>query len=79
MHTVYLLQSQTEPKRKYVGVTDVIERRLIEHNEGKSVHTNKFKPWKLMTSISFDERSKAEAFERYLKSHSGRAFAKKHL
>lgn len=76
---VYLLRSVSYPERIYVGVTSDLERRLAEHNQGKNVHTNKIRPWKLMTSVSFDERGKAEAFERYLKSHSGRAFAKKHL
>ncbi|TSC79170.1 MAG: excinuclease ABC subunit C [Candidatus Peregrinibacteria bacterium Gr01-1014_25] len=51
----------------------------MEHNSGQSIHTNRFKPWKLMTYVTFDNRQKAESFERYLKSHSGRAFAKKHL
>lgn len=79
MHFAYLLRSETDPERTYVGLTDNLERRLAEHNEGKSIHTNKFRPWKLMTSIAFDERENAEAFERYLKSHSGRSFSKKHL
>jgi putative endonuclease len=39
----------------------------------------KFKPWKLVTSIAFTNEIKAMEFEQYLKSGSGRAFAKKHL
>jgi len=69
----------TVPERKYVGITDNPERRLKEHNNGQSNHTNKFKPWKLMTYVAFDNLLKAQAFEKYLKSHSGRAFTKKHL
>ena len=49
------------------------------HNEGKSIHTNKFKPWKKVVEIGFDDPAKATAFEKYLKSGSGRAFAKKHF
>lgn len=79
MHFVYLLKSTISPTRKYVGITDDLQRRFLEHNDGRSIHTNKFKPWKLMTYIAFDNLSKAQAFEHYLKSHSGRAFAKKHL
>jgi len=79
MHFVYLLKSAISPARKYVGITDDLQRRLLEHNDGRSIHTNKFKPWKLMTYIAFDNLSKAQTFERYLKSHSGRAFAKRHL
>ena len=79
MYFVYLLQSISTPERKYIGITDDPQRRLMEHNNGQSIHTNKFKPWALMTYIAFDDQVKAHAFERYLKSHSGRAFAKKHL
>ncbi|MEK7563680.1 MAG: GIY-YIG nuclease family protein [Patescibacteria group bacterium] len=79
MYFVYLLQSLAAPARKYVGITDDVNRRLAEHNNGKSIHTNKFKPWELMTYIAFDDVTKAQAFEDYLKSHSGRAFSKKHF
>jgi putative endonuclease len=47
--------------------------------EGKSLHTSKFTPWKLTSYVAFSNRIKAEAFERYLKSGSGHAFANKHL
>lgn len=79
MHYVYLLRSVIIPSRIYVGKTEDVQRRLLEHNNGQSIHTNKSRPWKLMTCIGFDDAAKADAFERYLKSHSGRAFAKKHL
>jgi putative endonuclease len=39
----------------------------------------KYKPWKLMTYIAFNNVAKAIEFERYLKSGSGRAFGKKHF
>ena len=39
----------------------------------------KFKPWKLITYLAFSNRSKALSFEKYLKSHSGKAFANKRL
>jgi putative endonuclease len=45
----------------------------------KSSHTAKYKPWRLVTYIAFADKPKAEAFERYLKSGSGHAFARKHL
>lgn len=79
MHFVYMLQSMNTPTRWYVGLTDNVDRRLGEHNNGHSIHTNKFKPWKLKSYTAFVERERAEAFEQYLKSHSGRAFSKKHL
>ncbi len=62
----------------YVGITHNLENRLKEHNTGESIHTDKFAPWKLMTYTAFDSKEKAAAFERYLKSGSGRSFAKRH-
>ena len=79
MSFVYILQSQTDTERFYIGLSDDPQRRLGEHNAGQSIHTNKFRPWKLKVSIAFDDPAKAIAFERYLKSGSGRAFAKRHF
>ncbi|PIR52950.1 excinuclease ABC subunit C [Candidatus Peregrinibacteria bacterium CG10_big_fil_rev_8_21_14_0_10_49_10] len=78
MHLVYSLESEDQ-QHWYVGVTNNVERRLAEHNDGKCIHTNKHKPWKLKSFTAFINRDRAVAFERYLKSHSGRAFAKRHL
>jgi predicted GIY-YIG superfamily endonuclease len=79
MKYVYILQSIDAPDRTYVGLTDDLRKRLASHNAGQSPHTAKFKPWRLVTYIAFSEESKAVAFERYLKSGSGQAFAKKRL
>ncbi len=79
MQYVYVLQSEAVPERFYVGATSDPERRLYEHHSGKSVHTNKHRPWKLSVCIGFSDRAKALRFEQYLKSGSGRAFAKKHF
>lgn len=76
---VYLLESIIEPRQRYVGITSDLERRLQEHNAGKSRHTAKYKPWQLTTYIAFSDHLKAESFEQYLKSGSGHAFAKKRL
>lgn len=63
----------------YVGITHNLENRLQEHNSGESIHTDKYAPWKLMTYVCFDNKQKAIAFEKYLKSGSGRSFAKRHF
>ena len=76
---VYILQSLIDPDRFYTGFTDNIENRLIDHNSGKNPHTSKYRPWRIKTAIAFTDRSKALDFERYLKTQSGRAFAKKRL
>jgi putative endonuclease len=79
MHYVYLLESLNAPCERYVGVTADLRARLSEHNAGKAIHTSKFRPWRIVTYVGFSERTKAEAFERYLKSGSGHAFARKRL
>ena len=76
---VYLIESISTPGKRYVGLTDDIDRRLREHNAGKSIHTNKYKPWAIKTFVAFADHRKAEAFERYLKNGSGHAFANKRL
>ena len=76
---VYLLESLTDPRQRYVGITSDLKRRLQEHNAGKSNHTSKYKPWQLTTYIAFSDHLKAESFEQYLKSGSGHAFARKRL
>lgn len=79
MKYVYLLESIAAPTENYIGLTDDLQNRLSVHNAGGSPHTKKFKPWRLVTYIGFSDEQKAVEFERYLKSHSGRAFANKHL
>ena len=76
---VYLIQSLSAARERCVGITSDLEQRLREHNAGKSSYTSKFKPWKLTAYVAFTDRAKAEAFERYLKSGSGHAFARKRL
>ena len=76
---VYLLQSIDHPERFYVGMTADLRQRLQSHNAGRCAHTSKFAPWQIKTAIAFRDKSKAVAFEKYLKSHSGRAFASKHF
>lgn len=77
MYYVYILQSIDYPEKFYTGFTTDLDKRVIEHNEGKSIHTNKFKPWKIRTYFTFDNRERAGEFEKYLKTQSGRAFMKK--
>jgi predicted GIY-YIG superfamily endonuclease len=76
---VYLIQSTNFPDQRYTGMTKDLKARLAKHNEGGSPHTSKYKPWKLVAYIAFQDREKAAEFEQYLKSGSGRAFANRHL
>ena len=79
MKYVYLIQSNPIPSQRYVGITSDLDNRLTAHNEGRSPHTAKYKPWKLVSYVAFSNAEKALAFEKYLKSGSGRAFAEKRL
>ncbi len=79
MHYVYLLESEAFGGQRYIGLTTDLKQRLADHNGGKSPHTSKFLPWRLVTYVAFSDIEKARAFERYLKSGSGHAFAKKRL
>jgi hypothetical protein len=49
------------------------------HNSGGSVHTVRDRPWTLLAAVEFANPHSAVRFERYLKSGSGRAFAKRHV
>jgi predicted GIY-YIG superfamily endonuclease len=76
---VYILQSETREEHFYIGFTEDLQDRLKIHNSGSVPHIAKFRPWKIKTAIAFTERERAVEFECYLKSASGRAFAKKRL
>jgi putative endonuclease len=79
-YRVYIIESLTDPRRHYTGHTSWdVAARLAWHNDGRSHHTAKHRPWKVNVSIEFEEEAVAVAFERYLKSGSGRAFAKRHF
>lgn len=79
MKYVYILRSEVDPERYYMGSTTDLNRRLEEHNKGESIHTNKYKPWAIKTYIVFDNHKKADEFEGFLKTGNGRVFAKKRL
>ncbi len=79
MKYVYILQSISHPGQFYTGLCSDLPKRLSAHNAGQSPHTSKFKPWRLVSYHYFSEPANAAAFERYLKSGSGRAFAAKRL
>ena len=76
---VYILRSKSFPKQTYIGFTTDLEKRINKDNSGGSPHTSKYKPWEIQTAISFREKEKAINFEKYMKSHSGRAFTSKHF
>ena len=78
MKYVYILESH-DSEHFYIGITDDLRARLAKHNAGEVAHTSKYKPWRLKTYVTFSDEKQAIAFEKYLKSGSGRAFANKRL
>ena len=79
MKYVYLIQSIPCLDKRYVGITSDFEKRLKEHNSSSSTHTKKHQPWKPVTVMRFEDDERAAAFEQYIKSGSGHAFAKRHF
>jgi putative endonuclease len=78
MYYVYILRSETAPQ-VYSGYTADLRTRLKDHNHGKSKHTSKYRPWRLVAYFAFEDDKKARGFEAYLKTGSGIAFARKHF
>jgi predicted GIY-YIG superfamily endonuclease len=78
MTYVYILQS-VAGDHYYTGATDQLRTRFRDHNDGKVPHTSRYRPWRLKTYVAFSNEDQAWAFERYLKTASGRAFATKRL
>lgn len=76
---LYILQSEADLERFYIGRTQDLRARVSRHNSGQVRHTSKWKPWRLKTYFALSDASRALALERYLKSASGRAFIKKRL
>jgi predicted GIY-YIG superfamily endonuclease len=79
MRYVYILQGAEAADRHYTGSTKDLKARVAKHNGGDVPHTAKFRPWRLKTYLAFSDEQRAIEFERYLKTASGRAFAKKRL
>jgi predicted GIY-YIG superfamily endonuclease len=79
MKYVYILQSSADEEHFYTGITDNLRDRLSAHNSGAVSHTSKYRPWHIKSYVAFTDKARAFAFEKYLKSGSGRAFAKARL
>jgi putative endonuclease len=76
---VYVLKNVESTPRFYIGLTSDVHQRLSDHNAGRCPHTAKHRPWRHHVVIEFPDEQRAIRFERYLKSGSGRAFAKRHF
>lgn len=79
MRFVYVLRSEIDPSRYYSGLTSDIGTRVAVHNSGGSRYTASLRPWQVVALIEFADPHSAALFEKYLKTGSGRAFAKRHF
>jgi putative endonuclease len=59
MWYVYIIRSVNFPEQEYTGATADLKRRIPDHNAGKSTHTAKFKPWKLVWYCAFPDKYKS--------------------
>jgi putative endonuclease len=76
---VYVILSKADRRIRDTGITRDPKGRICAHNEGRCVHTSKFRPWLLEVGVAFRSQTKARQFERYLKTGSGREFARRHF
>ena len=60
----------------YVGLTNDVNRRMIEHNNGENRSTKAYRPFTLIFKEEHNDRSDARAREKYLKSGIGKEFLK---
>jgi putative endonuclease len=77
MHYVYILKCYD--KSTYIGCTNDLDRRIVEHQHGEVMATKNNLPVELVCYTAFQNKYIAYNFEKYLKSGSGRAFLRKHL
>ncbi|NAS29483.1 GIY-YIG nuclease family protein [Flavobacteriaceae bacterium R38] len=78
MYFVYVLYSPSFD-RYYIGMTQDYEKRLKEHNNGKTKSTKAFKPWEIIYKEIFNSREEAIDREKYLKSAAGRRWRKENI
>ncbi len=76
MYFVYVLKGISHDKL-YKGIAQDIERRLKEHNSGKTKSTKHGRPWKVVYYESYETRAEARKREKYFKSAAGRRFLTK--
>ena len=66
MYYIYVLQSQDNSERFYLGFTSDLEKRLISHNSGKNIST-RGSQWELVYYEAYTTEYYARYRERRLK------------
>ncbi len=78
MYFVYVLKSQLD-NGWYIGYSEDLDRRLIEHNSGKNISTHARRPFILIYYEAYVNKLDALGREKFLKSGAGRNFLKKQM
>jgi len=75
VYYIYAIKS-TIDNRIYIGFTENLEKRIKEHNQGKTKSTKGFRPWSLIYYETTETRIEARKREKYFKSGCGKEFLK---
>ena len=75
IYTVYAIKS-IKKNYIYVGMTNHLRRRFMQHNNGKNRSTKAYVPYKIIYSESHVTRDKARQREKYFKGGSGKEYLK---
>jgi putative endonuclease len=78
MFFVYVLRSETS-QCYYIGSTEDPWGRVSQHNLGMSKSTRAYRPWKLVYTEGFAERSEAVRRERQIKSWRNKTYMEERL
>ncbi|TRZ72753.1 MAG: GIY-YIG nuclease family protein [Bacteroidetes bacterium] len=70
---VYILQSLLDSSY-YIGFSTAVDRRLEEHNQGKSRYTKGKTPWKVVYTEGYESKMEALKREKFLKAQKNRKF-----
>ena len=79
MFYAYRIQSVRFPEHGYAGFTKDLRNRLRQHHAGQNPSAAPYRPWRVVLYAAFETEETARAFEQYLKTGSGKAFAGKRL
>ncbi|TAL62357.1 MAG: GIY-YIG nuclease family protein [Bacteroidetes bacterium] len=63
----------------YKGFCSNLDKRLSEHNSGKTKSTKPFRPWEIVYFEHLDSVDEAVSREKFFKTSAGRKYLKKKI
>ena len=78
LYYIYVIRSKNR-NYIYVGLTNNLNRRVSQHQNGKEKTTAPYRPFKILFAEQFLSRIDARNREKYLKSGSGKEWIKSHF